>query len=120
MSRWTITKRQTEPFSFAGKELKASVIISTAYEEGAPAFDYGSDEENAEMQRKFDNGTLGNFCVKVSAHFMGLEGTDYLGQVFARHDEDILETVEDYGMIKNAVGELHNNLFDLTAALGKA
>lgn len=90
------------------KHIKANVEYSYCYEEEAPDFDYGNEEENKAEMRRFESGELLNLILSVEVSALGEEGRDVLGQVFVKSktaEDDLIQTAIEHDMKNNAAKE---------------
>ena len=92
----------------AGFEIRLSVTP----ELDAPDWDFQSVDEEKEVLRKIDNGTLVWFVARVEAIKNGIVlGTDYLGGCCYDSVQQFIDSNDYYAdMVEAAVNEARNNL----------
>lgn len=102
-----------------GHTVEALVIIRWDYEHDV---DFSHWDEETKNDTIKDLEAMKTNCVylQVEVHFHGLEGSDSLGQVFARSSEfkkDLLETVSAHDMVKEAIKDLEAKVNELAPIL---
>ncbi len=105
-------------------QVEVNVLIE---QESSPTvgkdFDLGSVQENEDYSLMFESAEMSSFLVQVQAVALGEEGADALGGVHVRSNNssnELMETVDEYGMIEDALDNLeevirekYTNLADL-------
>ncbi len=94
--------------------VKVTIQVTDDHEEVEGSFDFGDDAENAAYLERFNSGDLVSVCIRVKAEYDTAEGTDYLGgchiKVGPGFDDDILDMVNDHGMIDEALASLKREI----------
>lgn len=95
------------------EHIETTVTYAYDYDDCAPDFDYGSDEENKKEMKRFESGELLNLSLKVTAKCLGEYGYEYLGQCFVSSngaEKELLDIASQYDLKNNACNELKNNI----------
>jgi hypothetical protein len=117
-----IVKELQRKVKVKGFNVPAMIRISWEYEQDAIDVAFETEKDNQEYIERFNTGELSNVIIFVEASIEGELGRDTLGACHVRSryfDKDILETVETYGMIDNAVKEAIDTVTNKALALRK-
>lgn len=118
-----LVEKQTKKINFKinGHDVEAIVSIKFDYESD-PDFSFWDEELKIETQDAIASGKTSCIYVQAEIHFEGLTGMDSLGMVFVRNssfNKDVMQSVDDHGMIDNAKADLIAQVFSLATKLAK-
>lgn len=105
----------TASFEYNDCEYTAKISVICHLDEHA--IDTYDSEDVESIRENISNGSVTPVVVCVTANFGGLEGTDYLGGVFATQASDIATCVAEHQMTEAALIELKNNISAFLTAI---
>lgn len=112
-TQWTDVYDDVKEFEYGGKKFKALIDVSITDDDHPVDVDFEPAELKAYLAR-FESGELLNVVVRVVASWNGIKGEDYLGacHLKAGSEDDVRQTVEDHGMVAQALDNLSREVFD--------
>lgn len=92
------------------------IVLAFSPEHSAPDWDFDTVEDEEELLRRIENGTMLWFCARVEAYRHGvLLGTDYLGGCCYESAKDFMENGYYADMVDNAINEAKDKITELGA-----
>lgn len=108
----------TVPVTVNGKEVEGRLIIKLENDDFSTLEDIVGDAPEEEIEgilKKLANGSLSCIVITVEVHVAVIEGVDRLGCCVVSNRYDIIDTINEYGMIGEAIANCQKNCEDFLA-----
>jgi hypothetical protein len=103
-----IVKEMETVFVLNGKEVDATITISTEHDEDFDLsdIDFENDQDKTRFERKLARNELEPVYILVEISALGETESDSLGRCFVTSPEDLDSYVSDHNMIEDATNSL--------------